>query len=283
MSGPTQGEASLSTPDLKPELDLAMRLAHQAGEMIMGYYQAGLVADRKAGNEPVTAADRAADELILAGLRAAFPGDGLLTEESDDDLLRLAKERVWIIDPLDGTAEFLSQTGEFSVHIALAQRGQPVLGVVFQPAQERLYYAVEGQGAYQVHHGQTVRLRVSKASEPAEMCMVASRSHFSPFVEAACQTLGIQTVSRQGSVGIKVGLVARGECDLYLATTISKEWDFCAPHAILQEAGGRMTDLCGEPLTYNKPDVLTCSGLMASNGLAHARIVEALAPLRGLM
>jgi 3'(2'), 5'-bisphosphate nucleotidase len=229
----------------------------------------------------VTAADRAADSLIATGLRDAFPADGLLTEESDDDLSRLEKERVWIVDPLDGTAEFITETGEFAVQIALAIGGQPVLGVVYQPAKERLFQAVQGQGAYQVVGGKRTRLRVSKETDPANMCLVASRSHYSPFIEIARQALGIESDNRDGSVGLKVGLVARSACDLYLATTVSKEWDLCAPHALLLEAGGVLTNLCGAPLTYNKPDVTECTGLIASNGLAHAQIVSRLEPLLG--
>lgn len=245
----------------------------------MAYYLAGVAVDRKAGNEPITAADRAADAIISAGLQRSFPADGLLTEESDDDLSRLEKERVWIVDPLDGTAEFITHTGEFAVQIALAIGGEPVLGVVYQPALGRLCYAVQGGGAHQLQDGRKTRLRVSATECPAEMCMVASRSHYSPFIEAARTALGIQTVNRVGSVGLKVSLVARGECDLYLATTISKEWDFCAPHALLLEAGGVLTTLCGDPLRYNQPDVTVCDGIVASNGRAHARIIETLAPL----
>lgn len=265
--------------DLKGELEIAVRLARQAGEAIMGCYQEDLPVDWKARNEPVTAADRIADDLISAGLRAAFPDDGLLTEESEDDPSRLDKERVWIVDPLDGTTEFISRTGEFAVQIALSVGASPVLGVVYQPVKGQLFYAVQGQGAYQVCDGEKVRLRVSSVSEPTQMCLAASRSHYSRFVEAARQSLGIGLVNRLGSVGLKVGLVARGVCDLYLATTVSKEWDICAPHALLIEAGGVLTNLCGEPLVYNKPDVAECLGLAASNGLAHDRIVDALAPL----
>jgi 3'(2'),5'-bisphosphate nucleotidase len=270
----------LTTHDLQHELDVALRLAQQAGEVIMSYYQTGVSVDHKAGDEPVTAADQAADDLIAAGLRAAFPGDGLLTEESDDDLSRLDKQRVWIVDPLDGTTEFITETGEFAVQIALAMGGHPVLGVVYQPAKRRLFHAVQGQGAYQVYNSQTARLQVSTVSEPARMCLVASRSHYSAFIELARQALGIESVNRVGSIGLKVGLVARGACDLYLATTVSKEWDLCAPHALLLEAGGVLTNLCGEPLVYNKPDVIECDGLIGSNGLTHVEIVETLAPLR---
>ena len=275
-----RGEYQLSVDTFQYELEVALGLAHEAGALIMGYYQTGLPVDLKAGDEPVTAADRAADSLIADGLRAAFPDDGRLTEEAEDDLSRLNKERVWIVDPLDGTAEFISETGEFSVQIALTLAGEAVLGVVYQPAKGRLFHAVQGQGAYQVHEGKTTRLHVSAQSDPAQMCLVASRSHYSPFVDLARQALGIDKVNRIGSVGLKVGLVARAACDLYLATTVSKEWDLCAPHALLLEAGGVLTNLCGESLVYNKRDVTECTGLIASNGLAHAQIVETLAPLQ---
>jgi 3'(2'), 5'-bisphosphate nucleotidase len=265
--------------NLQQELDVAVRLARQAGKVIMNYYGTGLAVDHKARHEPVTTADRAADDLIAAGLRDAFPGDGLLTEESDDDLSRLEKERVWIVDPLDGTTEFIHETGEFAVQIALSIGGYPALGVVYEPVEGRMFYAVQGRGAYQLTDGPSLRLHVSTESEPAQMCLVASRSHYSPFLERARRALGIEAVDRVGSVGLKVGLLARGVCDLYLATTVAKEWDLCAPHALLLEAGGVLTNLCGEPLVYNKADVVECRGLIGSNGRAHGRIVDTLAPL----
>jgi 3'(2'), 5'-bisphosphate nucleotidase len=109
--------------------------------------------------------------------------------------------------------------------------------------------------------------------------LVASRSHYSKFIEEARKLLGIREVNRVGSVGLKVGLVARGVCDLYLATTVAKEWDLCAPHALLLEAGGTLTNLCGEAIVYNKAEVAECRGLIGSNGLAHTRITQLLAPL----
>jgi 3'(2'), 5'-bisphosphate nucleotidase len=269
----------LASHDLEHELDVAVRLARQAGEAIMSYYQSGVRVDRKAGDEPVTAADRAADDLIRAGLRAAFPDDGLLTEEAEDDLSRLERERVWIVDPLDGTSDFIAGTGDFVVQIALAEAGWPVLGVVYQPTSGRLYHAVRGQGAFQFCNGRVDRLQVSTEADPAQMCLVASRSHYSEFIESARQRLGIESVSHVGSVGLKVGLLAGGACDLYLATTLSREWDICAPDAILREAGGLLTNLCGQRRVYNRADVLACTGLIGSNGQAHERIVATLAPL----
>ena len=269
----------MTAGDLQHELEMAIRLARQAGETIMGYYQTGLDVDEKDGGEPVTIADRAADNLIVRGLRAAFPHDGLLTEESDDDLSRLAKERVWIVDPLDGTTEFISGTGDFSVQIALTVQGQPVLGVVYQPTEDRLYRAVRDGGAFCDENDQSLRLRVSTETDPANMCVAASRSHYSAFVRAARQALGIPKVRRVGSVGLKVGLLAHGACDLYLATTVAKEWDLCAPHVLLLEAGGTLTNLCGERPVYNQAQVAECRGLIGSNGQIHAHFVEVLAPL----
>jgi 3'(2'), 5'-bisphosphate nucleotidase len=268
-------------PEMQRELEVAQDLARQAGDRIMGYYGTGLVAERKAGDEPVTQADREADAIIRAGLRSAFPQDGLLTEESADDPSRFERRRVWIVDPLDGTTEFLAGTGEFSVMIALAEEGEPVLGVIFQPVGERLFWAVRGQGAFQVEGNRTVMLRVSATRVPADMRLVASRSHYSALVERVRRRLGIQAVQRLGSVGLKMGAVASGQCDVYVATTVSKEWDVCAPHVLLMEAGGVVTNLCGEPLRYNKRHVELCDGLVASNGRAHDRILAAIQPLLG--
>jgi 3'(2'), 5'-bisphosphate nucleotidase len=269
----------LTAGELQHELDVAMHLARQAGEAVMRYYRTGLDVQKKAGDEPVTMADRVADALIVRGLRAAFPNDGLLTEESDDDFSRLEKERVWIVDPLDGTTEFINETGDFSVQIALTLRGRPVLGVVYQPTEALLYRAVRGGGAFCVKNGQTLRLRVSTETDPPRMCLGASRSHYSAFVRAARQKLGIREVRRVGSVGLKVGMLAQGTCDLYLATTVAKEWDLCAPHLLLEEAGGTLTNLCGERPIYNQPKVAECRGLIASNGQIHAHLVELLTPL----
>jgi len=273
----------LGTPDLSNELEVAVRLARQAAAAIMDYYQTGVAVDYKDGDEPVTAADRAADRIIGAGLREHFADDGLLSEESADDPRRLDRERVWIVDPLDGTADFIDHTGDFAVQIALTVAGRPVLGVVYQPLQDLMFHARRGQGAYLVHDGERTQLHVSAVSDPGRMCLVASRSHFSPFIRAAQRALGIERVHQAGGVGVKIGMLARGACDLYLTTNVCKEWDLCAPHAVLQEAGGTFTNLLGEPLIYNRAGVQECHGLAASNGQAHSQILEALAPLRDSM
>ena len=262
---------------LHRELTVARRLAREAGETILSHYRQGVAVDRKAADEPVTVADRAADALIRAGLAQAFPGDGLLTEESEDDRTRLDRERVWIVDPLDGTTEFIAETGEFVVQIALTVAGAPVLGVVYQPTTGREYLALKGQGAYHLFDGRQERLWVSDIDEVVRMRLVASRSHYSPFVQDARRELGIEAVTRMGSVGLKVGEIVRARCDLYVGTSAVKEWDLCAPHVVLLEAGGILTDLCGQTPVYNKPELAPCQGVIASNGRAHGVILDTLA------
>lgn len=262
---------------LHRELTVARRLAREAGETILSHYRQGVAVERKAADEPVTVADRAADTLIRAGLSQAFPGDGLLTEESEDDRTRLDRERVWIVDPLDGTTEFIAETGEFVVQIALTVAGAPVLGVVYQPTTGREYLAVKGQGAYHLFDGRQERLRVSDIDEVARMRLIASRSHYSQFVQDARRELGIEAVTRMGSVGLKVGEIVRARCDLYVGTSAVKEWDLCAPHVVLLEAGGILTDLCGQAPMYNQTELTPCQGVIASNGRAHGAILDALA------
>lgn len=272
-----------SGSDLAHEMTVARCLARKAGDAILGFYQRNVKVERKAANEPVTIADQAADALIRTGLTQAFPDDGLLTEESEDDAMRLGKARVWVVDPLDGTTEFISETGEFVVQIALTLEGRPVLGVVYQPTTGREYLALKGHGAYHLFEGRQERLQVSAVVVTAQMRLIASRSHYSRFVQDAQRELGIKTVTRMGSVGLKVGQVTRGLSDLYLGNSAVKEWDLCAPHAVLLESGGILTDLCGHTPTYNRPELTSCLGIIASNGRAHGAVLETLVPLRRRM
>lgn len=267
------------TPRLSHELEVARDLAHRAGQAVMAHYQRDVIVEYKEHREPVTIADREADHLIRTGLQAAFPEDGLLSEEAEDDPARLGRGRVWIVDPVDGTTEFIDKTGEFVIQIALTVAGQPVLGVVYQPVHNLVYYAVQGQGAFAEQDGRRTELHVSQQRDPGQMCLVASRSHYTGFIDAARRKLGISSVQRLGSVGLKMGQLWQGACDLYLSTTVCKEWDLCAPHAILLEAGGVLTDLWGQVPVYNKPGLVECRGLLASNGQAHDQLLEACAPL----
>lgn len=267
------------------EMRVALRLAREAGAAILEYYDTPLRVERKVDaddqTEPVTQADRAANELIVAGLRREFPEDGILAEESIDTERRLGKRRVWMVDPLDGTNGFIARDGDFAVQIGLAVEGRSVLGVVYQPLPDLLYRAVEGAGAWIERKGfEAERARVTGHAELAQLRMAASRTHRSPRQDRLIETLGIREEVRRGSVGIKVGLIIERQCDLYVhLSSRTKQWDTCAPEIILAEAGGRFTDLFGEPLAYNHPDVHNRNGLVASNGTAHNQVVERLAPL----
>jgi 3'(2'), 5'-bisphosphate nucleotidase len=267
------------------EMQVALRLAREAGAGILQYYDEPLHVERKIDadeqSEPVTQADRTANELIVSGLRHAFPDDGILAEESIDTERRLTKRRVWMVDPLDGTNGFIARDGDFAVQIGLAVEGRSVLGVVYQPLPDVLYRAVEGGGTWIERAGfDAERASVTDETELTRMRLAASRTHRGPRLEVVVRALGLKEEVRRGSVGIKVGLIIERQCDLYVhLSPRTKQWDTCAPEIILTEAGGRLTDLFGGPLGYNNPDVQNRNGLIASNGAAHKQIVGKLAPL----
>jgi 3'(2'), 5'-bisphosphate nucleotidase len=269
------------TNDLHAELALAIRLAREAGALIRALRQSGISVDRKAGNEPVTQADRDANALIVAGLGAAFPEAGLLSEEAPDDGSRRVRERVWMIDPLDGTKDFIRGENGFATMIGMLVAERPVLGVVYQPIIDRLYFAVAGAGAFVEEGGRAPeRLRVSDVRRAFEARMVASKSHRDEIIDRVRAELGITDELNVGSVGLKLGLIARGERDLYVNPSgHSKLWDVCAPEAILVEAGGRLTDSTGAPIDYRGAELRNLRGLIASNGHLHDEVVERLAPV----
>lgn len=267
------------------ELQLALRLAREAGATILEFYKSPLRVERKVDadehTEPVTEADRAANELIVQALRHEFPADGLLAEESIDTERRLTKRRVWMVDPLDGTSGFIARDGDFAVQIGLAVEGRSVLGVVYQPLPDVLYWAAENAGAWIERAGfAPERGEVTKEREVGRMRLAASRSHRSPRMDRVLRAFGIKEEVRRGSVGVKIGLIVEQQCDLYVhLSPRTKQWDTCAPEIILTEAGGRLTDLFGQPLRYNHPDVQNRNGIVATNDAAHQRIIELLAPL----
>ena len=265
---------------------MALKLARDAGALILDYYDRPVRVEHKqevgaSYTEPVTIADRAANELIVTGLHREFPDDGILAEESLDTDRRLGKQRVWMIDPLDGTNGFIARQGDFAVQIGLAVDGISVLGVVFLPLADLLYHAVEGGGAWVERHGfEPEPARVSDTSDVKQMRLAASRSHRSPRMDRVMDALELKEEVQRGSVGVKVGLIVERQCDLYIhLSPRTKQWDTCAPEIILREAGGNFTDLFGEPLRYNVPEVQNHNGIVATNGKAHDLIIEQLKPL----
>jgi 3'(2'), 5'-bisphosphate nucleotidase len=255
----------LRTPrglDLERELVAAERLAREAGAAVMRTYGAARseVVDHRS---PVTEADRASNRVIVAGIAAAFPGDPILSEESADAPERLDAERVWIVDPLDGTKEFLARNGEFAVMIGLAVGGRACLGIVFCPAVDALFSAAEGRGAY-VERGGSRRRLVRAPWTGDRIRMVGSRSHPDPRLAAIQRALAGSEMAPCGSAGVKCARIAEGERDLYVhPVPYLREWDTCAPEAVLREAGGSVTDCLGEPLVYNKPSPAQPHGILA--------------------
>ena len=262
------------------ELAVAVRLAREAGQIIATFYQVPTPVKWKDSTDPVTEADRAANAYLVKQLALAFPDDGILAEESRDDLARLDKRRVWVVDPLDGTVEFIARNGQFCIMIGLVSDGLPVVGVVYQPVDDILYAAALGEGAYVEEFGDHQTLHVSAEIEPASLRPVVSRSHRPPILDDLLRGLGVQKERVVGSLGLKIGLLARGEADLYLHPSGgTKEWDTCAPDIILSEAGGVMSDCWNRPLRYNQREVKRQFGVMASNGVSHPWLAEYLAEM----
>jgi 3'(2'), 5'-bisphosphate nucleotidase len=229
----------------------------------------------KGRGNPVTEADQAANTFLVKELKRLFPADGILSEEEQDDLARLSKSRVWIIDPLDGTMEFIHHVDEFAVMIGLSIEGTTTLGVIYQPMKQKLYYGELGGGAFVSQNRATRLLQVSSESNPHTMTIALSRSHPSPQVDVIRQELGIHNTICSGSMGLKVGLICEGLAHLYVHTSPhTSQWDTCAPDVILHEAGGRMTDLRNTRLRYNVRELRNLHGVVSSNNAVHDQIVK---------
>src|SRR4051812_34280756 len=280
--------ALVSAGEFERELRFVLELARRAGEAALAFYGKPLRVEHKDEfDEPVTQADRSVNELIVRALRESFPGDGVLAEESVDASARLSRERAWMVDPIDGTKGFIAGTGDFCVQIGLAVEGRAALGVLYAPATDVLYWAARGHGAWVVRPTSEAdrslkaeRLGVTNETDLSRMRLAESRSHRGSRMESVVSALGVRAEVRSHSVGIKVGLLVERQADLYIhLSPKTKQWDTCAPEAVLAEAGGRMTDVFGGPMLYNTPDVLNRNGLVASNGAAHDEVIARLAPL----
>ncbi|MEZ4368552.1 MAG: 3'(2'),5'-bisphosphate nucleotidase CysQ [Kofleriaceae bacterium] len=270
-----------SSSPLGDELATAWRLAHEAGALAVAIRDgADLQIERKAGDEPVTIADHQASAIIVAGLRAAFPDDVVISEELPDDLARLTARRVWYVDPIDGTKDFIRGGPGFSVMIGLCVDHVPVLGVVHQPGAARTFVAAPGLGGQVDDAGGQRALAVSTVDDLQALRLVASASHRTRAIDEVKQALGVSQELNIGSVGVKLALIGLGERDLYVnPASHCKAWDTCAPEAIRRAAGGALTDRGGAPLRYDQPALDRPRGLVASNGLVHAAVLARLAAL----
>jgi len=263
---------------LEHELETARTIALEAAAVVTRYRQGNLTVESKAGNEPVTEADRAANALIVERLMQAFPDDVVLSEELPDDGSRLGRDRVWMVDPIDGTSDFIAGDSGYAVMIGLCIGGRPLMGVVAQPVTGKTYGGVVGTGAWLELPGQGRRpLRTSTLARAPGIRLVASKTHRTPKVDAIRRALGVTDEMNIGSVGLKIGLVAEELRDLYIYTGgRTKIWDTCGPEAILVAAGGRLTDMDGALLDYTSRELYNGRGLIASNGALHPFVLDTL-------
>ena len=229
------------------------RISREAGALIMDIYGTDFAVRGKQDQSPVTEADERAEKLIVPALRAMAPGVPIVAEEA------VAAGRIpeigdlfWLVDPLDGTKEFISRNGEFTVNIALVHQGRPVLGAVLAPALDRLFLGDVGRGAWLEDAAGRREIRC-RAVPPEGLTVVASRSHGdAPALDAFLAGRRVASLVGAGS-SLKLCLIAAGEADLYPRLGRTMEWDIAAGHAVLAAAGGSVCDLAGQVLGYGKP------------------------------
>lgn len=260
------------------ELNVALQVASKAGEYLRSAYDAFTPIPNAPANI-TTEADRASQELILTGLLAAFPNDALCAEEQTPTLAKSnrAAARVWIVDPIDGTRGFAVKNGEFSVMIGLVDNGEVVVGVVSEPAKSRITFASRGGGCWVRNEaGETAPSRVTRTTSLGAAALVQSHAKIGD-TPWPVRELQPQRVVESYSAGVKLAMVARGEVDLYVNTYRNfSDWDICAGHLLVTEAGGGVTEISGAPIQYGKSGNAQQGGLLASNQLLHASAVAAL-------
>lgn len=254
--------------DLSKELELAKKAALDAGQAIAEYYGKTLDISYKMEDHPLTEADLAANRIIRATLGKPFPDYSWLSEEDVDNEERLDGNRLWVIDPLDGTKDFINKNPEFAVSIALVEDKKPILGVVYNPVTKELFHAVQGQGAF----CQDKPIQVRKEKTKPKTHLLASMSEYKKgeWTEFENQF----QVTATGGCAYKMSKVARGDADGTFTLNPKSEWDICAGHVIVEEAGGKVSYLDGETVTYNNASTLIDGLIYTSGDEVHAEILE---------
>jgi 3'(2'), 5'-bisphosphate nucleotidase len=258
--------------DRIPELDIAIEAVYEAGNSILKIYKENYETFTKSDDSPITEADLKSNEIIKSILSKT--NHRILSEEDKDDLKRLSEEIIWIVDPLDGTSDFINKTGEFTIMIALVKNKKPIIGVIGWPIEKTIFAAQKGYGAFRYSENKWKKIAVTKVSELSKCKVVGSRHHLSEKEKIFIKKLGINDFTSIGS-SLKVGKISSGEAEAYITTTNQmKEWDSAASYCLVSEAGGKMTDMLGNDITYNNKIVNHQNGILVTNGLIHDRIVE---------
>lgn len=281
-------------PILAPMADTVRAIAWDAMQILQAYYQGldgiPLDIDYRKPDGPVTAADLAANHYILEKLTAAFGTEafGYLSEETHQGLEPLPQDWVWIIDPLDGTRDFIDRSQEYALHIALAYQQRPVLALVGIPAANKLYFAALGQGCFvETGPGGAIHpISVVAAAPDQALTLVVSRTHRDQRFQNLIDQLPFDDRHYVGSVGCKIVAILEQQADVYISLSgksAAKDWDFAAPELILTEAGGRFTFFDGQPLHYNRGDVCQWGGILASNSPQHLELCRLAAQILATM
>ncbi|AKN31245.1 inositol monophosphatase [Clostridium carboxidivorans P7] len=250
--------------ELINELNVSIDAAIRAGEKIMEIYSGSIEVEYKENNTPLTLADREANDIIVDSLLKNFPKYSILSEEKKDTKDRLENDWCWIVDPLDGTKEFIKKNGEFTVNIALSYKHKSVLGVIYVPVTKELYYAVKGSGAYLKSEHLLNKLQVSNKKD--DLILVASRSHTSKQLSKLIEENKnkFKEVKNAGS-SLKGCLIAKGEADVYYRFGLTSEWDTAAMQCIVEEAGGIFKQLDSSDMLYNRENTLNEKGFYIVN------------------
>lgn len=261
------------------DLELALAAVREAGAAVMRRFGQDQVVTEKSPGQPLTEADLDANRILHRMLVGERPGYGWLSEESRDRPDRLERRRVWIVDPIDGTRSFIAGLPEFAISVGLAEEGRMVAGVVYNPAMDEVFWAVRDEGAYarSPWDGPAHRLEVGRASRTDPPVLLASRSEIAagelePFARE-------WQLRPTGSTAYKLARVAAGSGDVFVSRGPKSEWDVCAGGLLVEEAGGRATDLDGRELRYNRADPYVY-GIVASNDELHAYVLGVLRTLR---
>jgi 3'(2'), 5'-bisphosphate nucleotidase len=273
--------------DLTEILAIARSIGWGASYILRSYYHGNKSQDLEVKykqDEPVTIADLAINKYILDRLQAALGNEhfSYISEETykGDSEKFLNSQWVWIIDPLDGTKDFINKTGEYAIHIALVKEKRPVLAIVAVPEAEKVYYAVKDNGTFsESRDGKIQPLRVSSRNKIEDFTVVASRNHRNEKLEYLLQKIPFGDEKSVGSVGGKIAAIVEQRADVYISLSgksAPKDWDLAAPELILTEAGGKFTHFDGTPLQYNTGDINQWGGLIASNGTIHEILCQEL-------
>ena len=259
------------------QLETIIDAITKAGDKILEVYESDFQVEKKDDNSPITKADLESNKIIKESLlQTKIP---ILSEEDADDKSRTDSDKVWIVDPLDGTQDFVNKTGEFTVMVGLVENHVPIMGLVYWPTEKKLYFAEKGLGAFCHDSEGWAKISVRGVEEVTESLALVSRHHLSDKEKKMLDHLKIKNTANIGS-SLKVMEIASGRADVYLTSTNKmKQWDTTASHCIISEAGGKITDISGNDLIYNTESVNHENGLLVTNGLIHEEVVSKISKL----